>query len=881
MTREQDIYSAVDLGSFQFTPRCNPFNWRLLHGLDVDALVRLNDPARLEAVIPALQQGSIDAEGALSSHNHVQLFRLLQLAVEHLWQMRESHAKLYPAYNAAAAAADTWKAAAASYLDCGGRLLSQLQCEEGAVLTEQLLAEVAAAREALEKADAVYNTALDKLEAEDAAARCHSLRRQRLEISWRLVFGLDVQHMLITGSVSQLEQLLPQVAYGNLMAENLGSLTPAHFRQLLQLGQACLDYLHAICCATSKVLEQQVQQLATGSAPIPELTTACEELRTALTASLSSSIRVLKADAAPASPVRTVRGLQASVKASAAAACHSPRCHHVAHLEMTGHQGGGACGSMGSPRCCNVPPSPSACCHTLRRGCGQCGGSSSAVCCCSGVYACSGAAAASGRAECSALLSGRLFYVGLTPAANRLQLRMDQLDQDLRHERECTQGMRQALEEITDMLQDLPSPSHQHQQQQQQHKQASPRPTHKQQQLQQQQLQPHTVNVPVNISLSGEGARGQMQEAPGPPSPAGVKDPSGAVRVLINEDTIRARERSAAGQQLSEHISDIITSHHGLLARRSRSPQASSSGGRTQTREGVALPGGGAGGPFVTVRSIPSSSGGRLWRTADYSAAGAAAGFEVAEGAGEFVSGPVRGWQRSGGSPSRTTHSFDSRQGVWAAEEAIAVAQSGMTVVTQRGPADGGLQQREAGGGQGLGDFMNQQLQLQAQPQQQRPSGAAVGQGGAGSAAADAGEQQQTGLGAAAAAAPEDPAKRVQQQLFKEAAAGGFGKLLRSMSPKNVFRPSSAGKGSSPGTPATATCTSGAAGELQWPLLVPAAGSLASSPEAGAPSRSGRSFTATAAARAAEELGSATARRPLTPPGQFSPLKASIVAHTG
>lgn len=39
MKKEQDIYSAVDLGSFQFTPRCNPFNWRLLHGLDVDALV--------------------------------------------------------------------------------------------------------------------------------------------------------------------------------------------------------------------------------------------------------------------------------------------------------------------------------------------------------------------------------------------------------------------------------------------------------------------------------------------------------------------------------------------------------------------------------------------------------------------------------------------------------------------------------------------------------------------------------------------------------------------------------------------------------------------------------------------------------------------------
>lgn len=68
--------------------------------------VRHNDTKQLEAVIPALQQGSVDAEGVLSSHNYVQLFRLVQLGVEHLWQMRESHAKLYPAYKAAGEAAD-------------------------------------------------------------------------------------------------------------------------------------------------------------------------------------------------------------------------------------------------------------------------------------------------------------------------------------------------------------------------------------------------------------------------------------------------------------------------------------------------------------------------------------------------------------------------------------------------------------------------------------------------------------------------------------------------------------------------------------------------------------------------------------------------------
>jgi hypothetical protein len=69
----------------------------------------------------------------------------------------------------------SWKAAAAAYLNVGGQLLSQLQSEEGAVLTEQLLTEVAVAREALEKADAAYNTALDKLEVSSSGCCCWGL----------------------------------------------------------------------------------------------------------------------------------------------------------------------------------------------------------------------------------------------------------------------------------------------------------------------------------------------------------------------------------------------------------------------------------------------------------------------------------------------------------------------------------------------------------------------------------------------------------------------------------------------------------------------------------------------------------------------------------
>jgi hypothetical protein len=45
-----------------------------------------------------------------------------------------------------------------------------------------------------------------------------------------------------------------QVAYGNILAEDPAGLAPRHFRQLLLLGQACLDYLWAICMETSRII---------------------------------------------------------------------------------------------------------------------------------------------------------------------------------------------------------------------------------------------------------------------------------------------------------------------------------------------------------------------------------------------------------------------------------------------------------------------------------------------------------------------------------------------------------------------------------------------------------------------------------------------------
>jgi hypothetical protein len=209
--------------------------------------------------------------------------------------------------------------------------------------------------------------------------------------------------------------------------------------------------------------------------------------------------------------------------------------------------------------------------------------------------------------------------------------------------------------------------------------------------------------------------------------------------------------------------------------------------------------------------------------------------------------------------------------------------------------------------GVGLGDFMKQQLQVQQAPQQwsqeqqQGSNGPAITPAAAHSSSAQAAanqmllQEQELEL-QEGTQGPVDPKKKMQQELFKEAAAGGFRKLLRSMSPKHMFgRPSSASvkgtgtpevpSGRSPGGPAGGGAVStGAGGQLQWPLLTSSgasgAWSGASSPET-SPTRSGRSFSASIAAKAAEELGLSAAKSPLAPPGQFSPLKASIVAHTG
>lgn len=123
-----------------------------------------------------------------------QAFKLLQLAVEWLWQLRGRHVQLYAAYAAARGAAALWCDAAVAYLDAGGALLQHLQLQQTAARggspatrsggpgsgsgsgawggggDEQLAARAAAARGRLEAADAEHGAALDGLEVGRAPA---------------------------------------------------------------------------------------------------------------------------------------------------------------------------------------------------------------------------------------------------------------------------------------------------------------------------------------------------------------------------------------------------------------------------------------------------------------------------------------------------------------------------------------------------------------------------------------------------------------------------------------------------------------------------------------------------------------------------------------
>ncbi|KAK9907534.1 hypothetical protein WJX75_005496 [Coccomyxa subellipsoidea] len=76
---------------FRFSAHQIRINWQILHGVDIDKLVRETDIDTLERCCAAMAYGDLQAEdpGSLSETNFLRLFRLAQLTVEYLLHIQD------------------------------------------------------------------------------------------------------------------------------------------------------------------------------------------------------------------------------------------------------------------------------------------------------------------------------------------------------------------------------------------------------------------------------------------------------------------------------------------------------------------------------------------------------------------------------------------------------------------------------------------------------------------------------------------------------------------------------------------------------------------------------------------------------------------------
>jgi hypothetical protein len=143
-------------GALRFTPRSCDFDWRQLHGTDLDEVVRCSDVAAVEALLPMLQQGRLDREAGACVRNCTQLVsewtplgchprprpldgsplgtrrarmpactRLVQaqacqLAVEYLSHLKAAHLRLVASHQHAVGRAGRWAACLPCLSDEGG-----------------------------------------------------------------------------------------------------------------------------------------------------------------------------------------------------------------------------------------------------------------------------------------------------------------------------------------------------------------------------------------------------------------------------------------------------------------------------------------------------------------------------------------------------------------------------------------------------------------------------------------------------------------------------------------------------------------------------------------------------------------------------------------
>eukprot|EP00201_Polytomella_parva_P011064 CAMPEP_0175055438 /NCGR_PEP_ID=MMETSP0052_2-20121109/10079_1 /TAXON_ID=51329 ORGANISM="Polytomella parva, Strain SAG 63-3" /NCGR_SAMPLE_ID=MMETSP0052_2 /ASSEMBLY_ACC=CAM_ASM_000194 /LENGTH=446 /DNA_ID=CAMNT_0016320281 /DNA_START=21 /DNA_END=1358 /DNA_ORIENTATION=+ len=82
---------APSFPPFKFEPKRSRIDWRLLHGVDLNSVVRDVDIETLERVVSVVAFGDIDAEDVrnLTEYNFIKVFRLAQLVIEYLLYVQE------------------------------------------------------------------------------------------------------------------------------------------------------------------------------------------------------------------------------------------------------------------------------------------------------------------------------------------------------------------------------------------------------------------------------------------------------------------------------------------------------------------------------------------------------------------------------------------------------------------------------------------------------------------------------------------------------------------------------------------------------------------------------------------------------------------------
>ncbi|KXZ55055.1 hypothetical protein GPECTOR_3g213 [Gonium pectorale] len=89
--RDQTMVSAPTFPPFKFEHRRARIDWRLLHGIDINSMVRDVDLDTLEKIVNIVAYGDIEAEDTrhLTELNFIKIFRLSQMMIEYLLYVQD------------------------------------------------------------------------------------------------------------------------------------------------------------------------------------------------------------------------------------------------------------------------------------------------------------------------------------------------------------------------------------------------------------------------------------------------------------------------------------------------------------------------------------------------------------------------------------------------------------------------------------------------------------------------------------------------------------------------------------------------------------------------------------------------------------------------